>query len=256
MLGVIGGTGLYSLLEKAEEQKVETPYGPTSSPVQIGKISGRRVAFIARHGTKHQYPPHKVPYKANIWALKELGVKRIIAPAAVGSLKPEIKPGDFLVPDQFVNFTRRDDTFYDGPETVHVSSAEPYCPTLRKILIETMEGVHEKGTVVVVQGPRFSTKSESDFFQKQGWDVINMTQYPECMLAREQEICYAGLCIITDYDTGLKSDPNVKPVTLEEVVKTFNRNVERLKTILQDVIPKIPEKRECVCAKALEGAKL
>lgn len=260
MIGIIGGSGFYSLLEEAKEKKISTPYGKPSSKIMIGKIGNKEVAFLARHGVKHQYPPHKIPYKANIFALKELGVDRIIAPSAVGSLKAEIKPGSFLIPDQLVNFTRREDTFYDGPETTHVSYAEPYCPELRELLIKVSKKmklpVHNNGTVVVVQGPRFSTKAESYFFRKQDWDIINMTQYPECVLARELEICYANISIITDYDTGLKNDPNVKPVSLEEVIGVFNENNEKLKKLIFEIVPKIPEKRECICSRALEGARI
>lgn len=260
MLGVIGGTGFYSLLEEAEQRSMETPFGKPSSRVTVGKMHGKDVAFIARHGEKHEYPPHKIPFKANIFAMKELGVTRIIAPTAVGSLKKEIKPGDFLVPDQFMNFTRRDDTFYDGPEIVHMSSTEPYCPQLRKLIIQegvaSVYPVHSRGTVVVIQGPRFASHAESDFFRSQNWDIINMTQYPEVMLAREQEICYANISLITDYDTGVKDDPTVLPVSIEEVVRILKENNEKIKKLIFNVAQKIPENRTCICANALEGAKL
>ena len=269
MIGVIGGSGFYSLLENAEEREIETQFGNPSSKITIGNIGNKDIAFLARHGAKHEYPPHRVPYKANIWAFKELGVERIIAPAAVGSLKAEIKPGDFLVPDQFVSFTHRDDTFYHGQETetlgasfgstTHISSVDPYCSELRELLIKTTKEmklpVHNTGTVVVINGPRFATRAESDFFRKNNWDIINMTVYPELILARELEICYANIAIITDYDTGLKNDPNIKPVSLEEVIKVFNENNEKIKKLLFNIIPKIPEQRDCLCAKALEGAR-
>lgn len=242
-------------------KNIDTPYGKTSSDITVGTVGGKKVAFIARHGAKHQYPPHKVPYKANIYALKQLGVTHIIAPAAVGSLKAGIKPGDFLVPDQFVNMTHgRDDTFYHGPETTHVSAADPYCRVLRNLLID--EGrkhgfkIHDEGTVVVIQGPRFASKAESEMFRKMGFDIINMTQYPECILARELEMCYANISIVTDYDAGLKSEPNIKPVTTDEVVKVFARNNEKLKKLLFEIIPKIPEERNCICKEALKGARL
>lgn len=259
MIGVFGGSGFYSLLEQAEIKAMETPYGKPSSEVTVGKIGDRDIAFIARHGTKHQYPPHKIPSKANLWAFKELGVNRIIAPAAVGSLKAEVKPGEFLVPDQLVNFTRREETFYDGPETTHISFAEPFCPELREILIQSANELklplHKKGTVVVVQGPRFSSKAESEFFRNQGWDTINMTLYPECVLARELEMCYASILIITDYDTGLKDDPTIAPVTIEEIVRVFNQNNERVKNLIFKMVPLISEERKCSCGKALEGAR-
>ncbi len=242
-------------------KNIATPYGKTSSDITVGAVGDKKVAFIARHGTKHEYPPHKVPYKANIFALKQLGVTHIIAPAAVGSLKAEIKPGDFVVPDQFVNMTHgRDDTFYHGPETTHISSAEPYCPELRKLIIS--EGkkrglkMRDSGTVVVIQGPRFASKAESEMFRKMGFDIINMTQYPECILARELEMCYANISIVTDYDTGLKDNPGINPVTMEEVVKVFNQNNERLKKFLFEIIPEIHDERKCICHEALRGARL
>ncbi|MBI2075967.1 MAG: S-methyl-5'-thioadenosine phosphorylase [Candidatus Aenigmarchaeota archaeon] len=259
MIGVFGGSGFYSLLENPEAREIETPYGRPSSKVTVGKIAGRDVAFIARHGERHQYPPHKIPYKANIWAFKELGVSRIIAPSAVGSLKKEIKPGEFLVPDQFVNFTRRDDTFYDN-ETVHIASHEPYCPELRQLLISAAKTmglpVHEKGTIVVIQGPRFATHAESGMYRSMGFDIINMTQYPECILAREQEICYANISIVTDYDTGVKDDPAIKPVSIEEVLRVFDQNNEKIKKLIFNIVPKISKERKCICASALQGARL
>ncbi len=241
-------------------KNIDTPYGKPSSDITVGSIGSKKVAFIARHGAKHQYPPHKVPYKANIYAFRQLGVTRIIAPAAVGSLKAVIKPGDFLVPDQFVNFTHRDDTFYHGPETTHISAADPYCDVLRNLLI--IEGekrglkIHDGGTVVVIQGPRFASKAESGMFRKMGFDIINMTQYPECILARELEMCYANISVVTDYDTGLKDEPGVTPVSMEEVVKVFSQNNEKLKKLLFEIIPKIPEERNCICKDALKGARL
>lgn len=259
MIGVFGGSGFYSLLEDAEERKISTPYGKSSSLVRIGKISGRDVAFLARHGDKHEYPPHKVPFKANIWAMRELGVKRIVTTTACGSLKREIKPGDFVIPNQFVNFTRREDTFHNGPETVHISSDEPYCPELRKILFETANknnlNIHPNGTVVVIQGPRFSSRAESGFFKNCGFDIINMSQYPEVVLARELEICYAAISIVTDYDVGLHDDPSIQPVRAQDYLAVFAQNVEKVKKLIHDVIPEIPDERNCICAKALEGAK-
>ena len=259
MIGVFGGSGFYSLLQDAETREMVTLYGKPSSKITIGKIGNKDVAFIARHGERHQLPPHKIPYKANIWAFKDLGVKRIIAPSAVGSLKKEIAPGDFLVPDQFVNMTHgRDDSFYHN-ETVHISAAEPYCPELRLLLIEQGKNnglkIHEKGTAVIINGPRFTSRAESDFFRTLG-DIINMTQYPEMMLAREQEICYANISLITDYDTGLKDDPTIEPVTIQEVLRVLNENNEKIKRLLFEMIPNISSERNCVCATALQGARL
>lgn len=258
MIGIFGGSGFYSLLEKAEQVEQETPFGSPSSPITIGKIGNREVAFLARHGSDHQYPPHKIPYKANIYAFRELGVKQIIAPSAVGSLKKEIEPGHFVIPDQFVNFTRREDTFYEERPVTHISAADPYCPAVRKIIIDAARknnlSVHEKGTAVVIEGPRFATKAESSFFRQLG-DIINMTQYPEMVLAREMEICYANISLITDYDTGVKDEPGIKSVTLDEVVRVFKENNEKLKQLLFDVIPQLPEVRSCICATALEGSR-
>ncbi len=259
MIGIFGGSGFYSLLENAVSKDVETPFGKPSSGIAIGKIGDRDIAFIARHGERHQYPPHKIPYKANIWAFKELGVDRIISPSAVGSLKKDVKPGDFLVPSQFVNFTHRDDTFYHD-ETVHVAFHEPYCPELRSMLVKTASGmgmpVHDGGTVVVIQGPRFASHAESIMFRTLGFDIINMTQYPEVVLAREQEMCYANISIVTDYDTGVKDDPSIRPVTIEEVLRVFRANNEKIKKMIFELVPKIPRERSCICASALEGAKL
>ncbi len=260
MIGIFGGSGFYSLLENAETKVVETPYGKPSSKIHIGRISGVDVAFIARHGERHELPPHKIPYKANVYAFKELGVDRIISPGAVGSLKADIRPGDFLVPDQFAEFTHRDDTFYHGPKTVHISSADPYCPELRQLIIDECKAkkhrVHEKGTVVVIQGPRFASRAESEFFRRNGWDIINMTMYPELILARELEICYANIAIVTDYDTGLKEDPSIKPVNIKDALSVFKKNNEKIKRLIFDMVPRIPRERRCICANAMEGAEI
>jgi 5'-methylthioadenosine phosphorylase len=259
MLGVIGGSGFYSFIDDVKTKSIETPYGKPSSDVALGKIHGKDVAFIARHGANHQFPPHKIPYKANIWAFKELGVTRIIAVSAVGSLKESIKPGEFILTDQFVAMTKRDDTFYDEG-TVHINVADPYCDELRTIiskeLLKLNFPLHTKGTIVVIQGPRFSTKAESEYFRKQGWDIINMTQYPENVLAREQEICYANISLITDYDTGVKTNPNIKPVDIQEILRVLKENNEKIRKVIFEIIPKIPKERKCFCATALDNAKV
>jgi 5'-methylthioadenosine phosphorylase len=260
-IGVFGGSGFYSFLKGAQLVTVRTPYGSPSGKVALSKAHGRNVAFIPRHGVHHEYPPHRVPYRANIMAFKLLGARRIIAPNAVGSLKPEIKPGDLVFCDQFVNFaTGREDTFYDGPETTHVGMAEPYCPQMRDIAIESAEKLglacHKQGTVVVIQGPRFSTTAESRFFNRQGWDVINMTQYPEVVLAREQELCYLNISLATDYDAGLEGNPNVKPVSHEEVIRVFNSRMESLRNLILEVVKALPEKRSCDCGSALAHARM
>jgi 5'-methylthioadenosine phosphorylase len=240
---------------------MDTPFGKPSASVKISYVKGRRVAFLPRHGERHEFPPHVVPYRANLYSLKQLGVERVFGPCAVGSLKPEIRPGDFVVCDQFVNYTNgRNDTFYDGPETVHVSSADPYCPQLRRIVIEAAKDVgircHDKGTVVVIQGPRFSTRAESKFFRAQKWDVINMTQYPEAYLARELEMCYVNISLITDYDSGVEGDPKVKPVDNDEVILVFNANLGRLRSLLIKAIELTPSNRSCNCGNALRNARI
>ena len=260
-IGVFGGSGFYSLLDDMREVKMETPYGPPSSLVALGRVGDRSVAFLPRHGKRHEFPPHVIPYRANVWTMKELGVTRIIAPSAVGSLQAEIKPGDFVVCDQFVDRTSgRKDTFYDGPITTHISTADPFCPELRDIAVGIIKekgiSVHDRGTTVVIQGPRFSTKSESKWFTSMGWEIINMTQYPECVLALEQEMCYVNIALVTDYDAGLVGAPGIAPVTAEEVEKTFLANNERVKGVILEMIRRIPLERECPCKDILKHARL
>ena len=260
-IGVFGGSGFYRFFKGAKEVAVRTAYGKPSGMVAISEIGGKKVAFIPRHGVHHEYPPHRVPYRANVMAFKQLGVTRVVAPNAVGSLKAGIRPGDLVFCDQFVNFTTgRDDTFYDGPETTHVGMAQPYCPQMRGVAVEaaTKLGLahHKAGTVVVIQGPRFSTTAESRFFTKQGWDVVNMTQYPEVVLAREQELCYLNISLATDYDAGLEGDPTVKPVSHEDVIRVFNSKMDSLRKLIAEVVKGMPEKRECDCGSALAHARM
>jgi 5'-methylthioadenosine phosphorylase len=257
-VGVFGGSGFYSFLADVEEVEVETPYGAPSAPVTIGEVGGKRVAFLPRHGVKHELPPAQINYRANLWAMKELGVRRIIGPNASGALKAELELGEFVVCDQFVDRTHsRRDTFYEGPETTHVSAADPYCPELRGILVETARElgipVRDGGTVVVIQGPRFSTRAESKWFQDAGWDVINMTAYPEGYLARELELCYANISMVTDHDVGVEGTP---PVSHHQVIEVFTRNNEKLRELLFAAIPKIGPQPHDVCATALEGARI
>ncbi|CAN5582658.1 S-methyl-5'-thioadenosine phosphorylase [soil metagenome] len=257
-VGVFGGSGFYSLLDDVEEVNVDTPFGDPSAAFAIGEVDGVRVAFLPRHGHKHQLPPHKINYRANLWAMRELGVTRIIGPCAAGSLKRDVKPGDFVVSDQLVDRTvGRKDTFYDGPQTTHIAFADPYCPELRVLAIDTGRDtgitIHERGTVVTIQGPRFSTRAESKWFQDAGWEVINMTQYPEAYLARELEICYVNVALITDYDVGVEGESDA--VTHEAVIEVFNANNSKLRDLLFSLIPKIPSERACPCATALEGAR-
>ena len=257
-IGVFGGSGFYSFVEGLTAHTVSTPYGPPSAPVSVGELAGRVVAFMPRHGPHHELPPHSINYRANLWALRELGVTRVLAPSAAGSLQPHIHPGDVVVCDQLVDRTSgRPQTFYDGPLSVHVSWADPYCSELRAIAPEALRAadmrVHDQGTVVVVQGPRFSTRAESAYFQRQGWEVINMTQFPEAYLARELEMCYLNLSLITDYDVGVEGQPDVAPVTMEEALRVFAENIPRLRQALVELLGRIPAVRGCDCSSALKG---
>ena len=256
---MIGGSGFYSLLDDARELTIETPFGDPSDAISTGSIGDVRVAFLPRHGKRHQFPPHRINYRANLWALKSLGVTRVLGPAAAGSLQPHVKPGDFVVCDQFVDRTSgRAATMFDGPSAVHVSAADPYCPQLRQLAAQVCReaGItaHPAGTVVVIEGPRFSTRAESRWFSSAGWEVVNMTQYPEVILARELELCYANLSLITDFDVGLEGFEDVPAVTVDEVIKVFEANNERLKDLLMQLIPRIPRERRCECGSALQGS--
>ncbi len=260
-IAVIGGSGLYKLLDKAVEIEIKTPYGMPSDKISVGKIGSHRVAFLPRHGKKHQFPPHKIPYRANFWALQKLGVKRIISLTACGSLQKEIKRGDFVVVDQFVDRTSgRQSTFFDGPETVHVSTAYPYCPDLSKLIykigLKQELRIHSHGTLVTIEGPRFSTKAESEWFTKMGWDIINMTGYPEVALAKECQMCYSSVGLVTDYDVGIVAWEKLPPVSTDEIIKVFSKNNQKAKDLVEELIRKIPEKRICDCGKSLEGAKV
>ena len=256
-IGIFGGTGIYDsgLLKESKEITIDTPYGKTSDSITIGEFNGRKVAFMPRHGKKHTIPPHLINYKANIWAFKELGVKRIIAPSAVGSLKEEFEPGNFALPTQFIDFTKsRKGTFSEDGRVIHISVADPFCPELQNIILdvanEQQVKIHNDATYVCIEGPRFSTKAESKFFKSTGADIIGMTLVPECQLAREAQICYASISTVTDYDVWAE-----KPVTAKEVMETLSKNVEITKKILTVLIDKIPETKSCSCEKALEEAE-
>jgi len=258
-IAIIGGTGVYDqdTLEDSREVKIYTPYGDTSDLITIGRYKDKSIAFLPRHGKGHRIPPHKIPFRANIWALKSLGVKRILAPAAVGSLREDITPGSIVIPDQFVDLTKkREYTFYDGGEVCHISVADPFCPQLRPIIIKKAKilglNVYEKGTYICIEGPRYSTRAESRFFRDYvKADIIGMTLVPEVILAREMEICYVSIATVTDYDVWAE-----KPVSTQEVIDTLKKNIANTKMLLKNIIEDIPLKRECICKDALKDAKL
>jgi 5'-methylthioadenosine phosphorylase len=256
-IGVFGGSGFYSFLDDVEEVEVETPYGRPSAPLVVGEVGGRSVAFLPRHGRSHELPPHRIPYRANVWAMRELGARRILGPCASGALRAELALGEFVVCDQFVDRTSgRADTFYDGPETTHVSAADPYCPELRRLLVQTGRELgiptRDGGTVAVVQGPRFSTRAESKWLGSL-CDVVNMTAYPEGHLSRELELCYANVSMVTDHDVGVEGAP---PVSADTVVRVFRENNDRLRELLFAVIPRIEPPAEHLCTTALRGARV
>ncbi|OYT63015.1 MAG: S-methyl-5'-thioadenosine phosphorylase [Thermofilum sp. ex4484_15] len=237
-VGIIGGSGLYSVdfLRELGEEKISTPYGPPSSPIKIADFKGLRIAFLPRHGSGHVIPPHKINYRANIWALKELGVKAIISVSAVGSLREDYKPGDFVCPDQFIDMTKnREYTFFDGPLVCHFSMADPFCEPLRRLIIGSAKRlgikIHEGGTYLVIEGPRFSTRAESMLWRKWGADIVGMTLVPEVTLAREVGICYANVSMVTDYDVWAE-----KPVTAEEVIKVMSENVKKCKLLIKELL--------------------
>jgi len=256
-IGIFGGTGIYDsgLLQDAKEVSIDTPYGKPSDTITLGTFKERKIAFMPRHGKKHTIPPHMINFKANIFAFKELGVKRIIAPSAVGSLKKEIAPGHFALPSQFLDFTKsRDGTFSENGRVIHISVAEPFCPELKDVILNAAKNqnlsIHRDCTYVCIEGPRFSTKAESKFFRSTGADIIGMTLVPECQLAREAQICYASISTVTDYDVW--SD---KPVTAKEVLETLSKNVTTTKKLLAFLIERIPKTRGCSCEKALSEAE-
>jgi 5'-methylthioadenosine phosphorylase len=254
-IGVIGGSGLYALLDDAHEIEVSTPYGPPSDPITVAEVGGRRVAFLPRHGRDHRYPPHKIPYRANLWALRSLGVRQIIAPCAVGGLRPELGPGTFVVPDQLIDRTSgREQTFYDT-WAVHLSFADPYCPAGRATVLKAGARVRPEdgGTMVVVEGPRFSTRAESRWFTAIGGTIVNMTGHPEAVLARELALCYTTIALVTDLDAGVEGGHSV---TQEEVFKVFADNTAVLREILLEAVAALPAERTCPCPHVLDGIKL
>ncbi|WP_179886715.1 S-methyl-5'-thioadenosine phosphorylase [Streptomyces sp. st77] len=264
-IGVIGGSGFYSFLEDVTEVAVDTPYGKPSDSVFLGELAGRRVAFLPRHGRGHHLPPHRINYRANLWALRSVGVRQVLGPCAVGGLRPEFGPGTLLVPDQLVDRTKtRVQTYYDGetradgtvPNVVHLGFADPYCPEGRKAALAAARGRDwepvDGGTLVVVEGPRFSTRAESRWHAAMGWSVVGMTGHPEAVLARELALCYTTMTLVTDLDAGAEAGEGVSH---EEVLQVFAANVDRLRSVLFDAVAGLPksESRTCTCAHALDG---
>jgi len=262
-IGVIGGSGFYSFLDDVTEIEVETPYGEPSDSLFLGEIAGRRVAFLPRHGRKHHLPPHRINYRANLWALRSVGVRQVLGPCAVGGLQPEYGPGTLVVPDQLVDRTKsRVQTYYDGealadgsvPNVVHATFADPYCEAGRAAAIAAARGRGwepvDGGTLVVIEGPRFSTRAESRWHAAQGWSVVGMTGHPEAVLARELALCYTSIALVTDLDAGAETGEGVSH---EEVLKVFGENIGRLREVLFDAVAGLPAVRSCACAGALDG---
>jgi 5'-methylthioadenosine phosphorylase len=255
-IGVIGGSGFYGLSDSLTDVVVETPYGPTSDPLSVGEVAGRQVAFVARHGREHQWPPHRVPYRANLWALRSLGVRQVLAPCAVGSLRAELGPGALVVPDQLVDRTSgRPSTYFDGPVVHHAAFADPFCPRLRAhtVVAATADSwpVTDGGTMVVIEGPRFSSRAESQWYASAGWSLVNMTALPEAALARELGLCFASVALVTDRDAGVE-EGSTESVTQAEVFRVFGENIERLRGLIGAVIARLPADEELACGCAAD----
>lgn len=256
-VAVIGGSGFYQLLTDSQHVEVETPYGRPSGTVSVGSVAGRRVAFLPRHGLGHAFPAHKINYRANLWALRSLGVRQVLAPCAVGSLRRDLGPGAVVVPDQLVDRTSgRIQSYYDEG-AVHVSFADPYCADGRETVLKAatasrVEAV-DGGAMVVIEGPRFSTRAESQWYAAQGWSLVNMTGHPEAALARELALCYTSVALVTDLDAGIDAEESVAQ---EEVFKVFAENVERLRGLIIEAVKRLPEQRQCRCSNVLDGMNL
>jgi len=257
-IGVIGGSGFYEFVEPVGEVTVETPFGLPSDPIVIGDVAGQRVAFLPRHGRDHRFPPHRIPYRANLWAMRSLGVRQILAPTAVGSLTASYGPGTLVLPDQLVDRTSgRAQTFYDDGQAVHVPFADPYCPVGRATATTAARAsgwdLADSGTLVVIEGPRFSTRAESRWFAAQGWTLVGMTGHPEAVLARELALCYTPIALVTDTDAGIEEGEGV---TQDEVFRVFARNVAKLRELVMTVIKDLPADRDCPCPHVLAGITL
>jgi 5'-methylthioadenosine phosphorylase len=260
-IAVIGGSGFYAFLDGAVEHAVDTPYGSPSAPIAVGTVdtdSGpRSVAFLPRHGRHHEHPAHVVPYRANLWALRSLGVRQVVAPCAVGSLRPELGPGTVVAPDQLVDrTTSRVQTYFDQG-ACHVGFADPYCSRLRAEVLGSMRtqgaDVVDGGTMVVIDGPRFSTRAESQWYAAQGWSLVNMTGHPEAVLARELALCYSAVALVTDLDAGLAAE---EAVSQAEVFRVFAEHTERLRALLRGVVAGLPLERDCACLDVHDGMTL
>jgi len=258
-IGVIGGSGLYEFLVDAVAVEVDTPYGPPSDRLVIGEVAGRRVAFVPRHGVDHRWPPHRIPYRANLWALRSLGVGQVLAPCAVGSLRHDRPIGSLVIPDQVIDRTSgRVGTFYDGPPAgiVHVAFADPYCPVGRDVATRAAAAAgwapFGDGTLVVIEGPRFSSRAESAWYAAGGASIVGMTGQPEATLARELALCYTTLALVTDLDAGIETGSGV---TMAEVFAIFGKNVARLRDLLFAVIGTLPQERRCPCPATLDGLR-
>ncbi|HYB92716.1 MAG TPA: S-methyl-5'-thioadenosine phosphorylase [archaeon] len=254
-IAIIGGTGLEFLIDASAKTRIGTPYGP-SPPITIGKVAGKDVAFLPRHGEKHTVPPHKVNYQANIWALHALGVERILATNAVGGINPKFKPGDFVIPNDLIDFTKnRPTTFYDDAPVTHIDSTNIYCPELCHVLLAVAKKVKGKAwgdaVYLCTEGPRYETPAEIRMFHKFGCDVVGMTGVPEAVLARELEMCYAAICFVTNMAAGMQ-----KRLTTEEVSKVADKSAEKMRQTIKDAIRKVPDKRKCECATSLEAARI
>jgi 5'-methylthioadenosine phosphorylase len=251
-VAVVGGSGFYEFLVDPEHIRVATPYGDPSAEVAVGDVKGTTVAFLPRHGKGHAFPPHLINYRANMWALRSLGVRQVLAPCAVGGLRPDVAPGDLVVPDQLVDRTLSRSQSYVEHGAAHVPFADPYCPTLSRA-VAAVDGVRHGGTMVVIEGPRFSTRAESRHYAAQGWSLINMTGHPEAVLAREMRMCYACIALVTDMDAGVEPGEGVGQ---EEVFETFARNIDRLKGILREVVTALPDVDACSCSTWADGIDL
>ena len=260
-MGVIGGSGFYSFLSDAQRLAVQTPFGAPSDDLVVGSILGRRVAFVARHGHDHRFPPHRVNYRANLWALRSVGVRQVLAPAAVGSLQAHLAAGSFVVPDQVVDRTwgREHTVFGDVGPVVHVSFADPYCPNGRAALLASASGdtpLVDGGTLVVINGPRFSSRAESRWHAAAGWSVVGMTGMPEAAIARELALCFTTVCCVTDADAGLEGEAGV---THADVLTVFADNISRLRALIERAVAALPEtgaSAGCGCRHALDGQQL